>query len=328
MKKEDIEIKKDDSTEIILDKLYVIFSKLFSDAERDKFKLKKSILMDISNGKCFFEFNVAYSSYSIKFREIGRFWIVKCEGMCENKYLSNIYWNTGRYIYSHETGKVFCYSEKDYIDESVLENEEFEIIDELTCNYKEIKEKILKSNKNSFDFTDEQEMVVEKPKFENIIFLKYKVNQKAVRDFDRKLKYLMAKFKITDYSVNKFYLSSYSSSDKDEIFDSYLTIKYVNYDLPVEEYESQLEKDLQALLFAKYDTSLSFKRSFENEDELKKYNDYRKAIHDEYENYLKELNEILLDNDDFPELETLEDNEQKNPLVPKTNKENSLCISF
>lgn len=318
-KNKNVVIEKADSQDVILDKLYIVLSKLFADADREKMKLKKYTLLSIKKDSCSFEYNVSYSQYSIKFKNLCKYWIVSCGGLCENNFLQNCTWNTGKYIVSLTDDKIFCYSEKDFYDETVFEHPDFAILDELNTNYNLVKEKINEERKESYSQIDTEEPEAPAYKVENIILLIFKVNTKAHKDFDKALSFITKKYGIKDYELKQIY--SYDSDEKKSVFDSYLYMKYINYKLPLEDFEKLLIKDVECLLFGYFINSYCSEYTYREEQTYKDFIAYRDYIHNEFEEYCKNNDSDIYSDEDF-NVETNEIRIPKylEPTVPTINQ--------
>ena len=128
----DVKILPEDNKTVIQDKLFKIFSKIYTNLEKEKFQLYQmnesdspSLYADDYN----FLYNIHYSGKSIKFEKLtDMFWKIECAGFSSTMVnLESKYWPSAIYLYSNETGKIACYTERQMFDIDVLLDENFKI---------------------------------------------------------------------------------------------------------------------------------------------------------------------------------------------------------
>lgn len=159
-----VKILPEDNKTVIQDKLFKIFSKIYTNLEKEKFQLYQmnesdspSLYADDYN----FLYNIHYSGKSIKFEKLtDMFWKIECAGFSSTMVnLESKYWPSAIYLYSNETGKIACYTERQMFDIDVLSDENFNINDDGTSNYIELYKKSIKNKEEKERLAAEAEQL-------------------------------------------------------------------------------------------------------------------------------------------------------------------------
>ena len=159
-----VKILPEDNKTVIQDKLFKIFSKIYTNLEKEKFQLYQmnesdspSLYADDYN----FLYNIHYSGKSIKFEKLtDKFWKIECAGFSSTMVnLESKYWPSAIYLYSNETGKIACYTERQMFDIDVLFDENFKINNDGTSNYVELYKKSIKDKEEKERIAAESEQL-------------------------------------------------------------------------------------------------------------------------------------------------------------------------
>lgn len=159
-----VKILPEDNKTVIQDKLFKIFSKIYTNLEKEKFQLYQinesdspSLYADDYN----FLYNIHYSGKSIKFEKLtDMFWKIECAGFSSTMVnLESKYWPSAIYLYYNETGKIACYTERQMFDIGVLLDENFKINDDGTSNYVELYKKSIKDKEEKERLAAESEQL-------------------------------------------------------------------------------------------------------------------------------------------------------------------------